>query len=44
MQGSNDHKKIDFLDTIPSEMIVYDEWYGPIIQNFEVEFKDEQTK
>lgn len=34
--------KKDFVDTLPSEVIVYNEGYGPMVSNFEVEFKDDE--
>lgn len=34
--------KKDFIETLPSEVIVYNEGYGPTVSNFEVEFKDDE--
>lgn len=34
--------KKDFIDTLNSEVIVYNEGYGPMVSNFEVEFKDDE--
>jgi len=34
--------KKDFIETLPSEVISYNEGYGPTVSNFEVEFKDDE--
>ena len=34
--------KKDYVQTLPSEVISYNDGEGPIVSNFEVEFKDEE--